>query len=84
MKALVVFESMFGNTKEIAEAIAEGLRDTLETECLEVGQAPAPWEDIDLLVVGGPTHQFGLSRPDSRKGAITETDEPHFAWHRNP
>lgn len=76
MKALVVFESMFGNTKEIAEAIAEGLRDTMETECLEVGQAPSPRDDIDLLVVGGPTHQFGLSRPDSRKGAISETDEP--------
>ena len=76
VKALVVFESMFGNTKEIAEAIAAGMNDSLMTECLEVGHAPASPEGVDLLVVGGPTHQFGLSRPDSREGATSETERP--------
>lgn len=76
MNALLVFESMFGNTKDVAEAIAEGLRETFVTECLEVGRAPSLVEGTDLLIVGGPTHQFGLSRPDSRKGAASETDEP--------
>ena len=75
MRALVVFESMFGNTKAIAEAIAEGLGETLETESVEVGHAPVSLLGYDLLIVGGPTHQFGLSRPDSRKGAASETDE---------
>ncbi len=75
MKALVVFESMFGNTGEIAEAIAAGMNETIETECLEVGCAPVSPERFALLVVGGPTHQFGLSRPDSRKGAASETEE---------
>jgi hypothetical protein len=76
VRALVVFESMFGNTKGIAEAIAEELGRIMETECLEVGLAPVAPEGFDLLIVGGPTHQFGLSRPDSRKGASSETEEP--------
>lgn len=76
MKALVVYESMFGNTKTIAEAIAVGMSETIDAECVEVGGAPVSPEGFDLLVVGGPTHQFGLSRPDSRKGATSETEEP--------
>ena len=76
MKALVVFESMFGNTKAIAEAVAGGLGETLEIESFEVGHAPLSLPGYDLLIVGGPTHQFGLSRPDSRKGAASEADEP--------
>ncbi len=76
MKALVVFESMFSSTKEIAEAIAAGMGESIETESAGVGGAPVPPEGFDLLVIGGPTHQFGLSRPDSRKGAASEREEP--------
>ena len=76
MKALVVYESMFGNTEAIAEEIAAGMNETIDTECVEVGGAPASPEGFDLLIVGGPTHQFGLSRPDSRKGAASEVEEP--------
>ena len=76
MKALVVYESMFGNTQSIAEEIVAGMSETIDAECVEVGGAPALPEGLDLLVVGGPTHQFGLSRPDSRKGATSETEEP--------
>ena len=41
MKALVVYESMFGNTEEVARAVADGLRERLEVEVVEVGDAPA-------------------------------------------
>lgn len=61
--ALVVFESMFGNTAEVARAVARGLDDHAPTEVVEVGAASARLaEDVDLVVVGGPTHAFGLSR----------------------
>jgi flavodoxin len=40
MDALVVYESMFGNTEEIAKAIAEGLSTRLRTEVAEAGRAP--------------------------------------------
>jgi Flavodoxin len=76
MRALVVFESMFGNTKMIAEAIAEGLAERMRVEALEVGVAPTRLDDdIDLLVVGGPTHAFGLSRPQTRQDAARQATQ---------
>jgi flavodoxin len=41
MKALVVYESMWGNTEEVAPAIAAGLRELMEVTLAEVGAAPA-------------------------------------------
>jgi hypothetical protein len=70
MRALVVYESMFGNTERIAYAIARGLATEMTTETVEVSHAPAdPTRDIDLLVIGGPTHGLGLSRPATRAKA---------------
>ena len=70
MPALVVYESMFGNTKRIALAIAEGIASKLPVETVEVADAPEDiGADIDLLVVGGPTHAHGMSSPGSRASA---------------
>lgn len=75
MHAVVVYESMFGNTRRIAEEIAAGLAVHGTVDCFEVGSAPvAP--DADLLVVGAPTHAFGLSRPSSRHNAAGKTTDP--------
>lgn len=69
-KALVVFESMWGNTEQVARAVADGLASTMEVEVCEVGAAPAaPAADVDLLVVGGPTHAFSMSRASTRDDA---------------
>lgn len=76
MHALVVYESLYGNTKQIAEAIAEGLTSECDVEITEVGEAPAALSDVDLLVVGGPTHQFGLSRKSSRQQGADDHDAP--------
>lgn len=76
-RALVVFESMFGNTAEVARAVARGLDDHVTTEVVEVGTAPARLaEDVDLVVVGGPTHAFGLSRPSTRQDAAERRQHP--------
>jgi hypothetical protein len=73
MRAVVVYESMFGNTKTIAEAVADGLSAVLPVELVEVGDAPAVLaDDVELLVVGGPTHALGLSRPDTRRTALQQ------------
>ncbi|MCP2293557.1 flavodoxin domain-containing protein [Nocardia amikacinitolerans] len=77
MRARVVYESMFGNTAKIAEAIAQGLREHAEVEVVNVmaaGEVPAP--TVDLLVVGGPTHALGLSRQLTRRDAAKLTDAP--------
>lgn len=70
MKAVVIYESMFGNTRLVAEAIAEGMAHYAAVELYEVSQAPHSIPaDVDVLVVGGPTHAFGLSRPQTRHDA---------------
>jgi hypothetical protein len=78
VKALIVFESMFGNTEELARAVARGLvADRVEVSLIGVSAAAdldlAP---IDLLVVAAPTHAFSLSRPQTRADAVTRGAEP--------
>ncbi|MFQ6399162.1 flavodoxin family protein [Nocardia sp. KC 131] len=77
MRARVVYESMFGNTAAIAEAIAQGLAEHASVEILTVvAAAEVPAQPVDLLFVGGPTHALGLSRTRTRRDAETRTDAP--------
>lgn len=70
MKTVVVYESMFGNTRVVAAAIAEGLERVGHVVILPVGEVtPDVLTGVDLLVVGGPTHVHGMTRPSSRKAA---------------
>lgn len=70
MKALVVYESMFGNTEVIGKAIADGLSSRMSVDMIEVGAAPIVLgDDVELLLVGGPTHAFGMSRQGTRQSA---------------
>lgn len=73
MRALIVVESWFGNTRAIAGAVAEGLGGFMTVDVSEVGDAPARVApDVDLVVVGGPTHAFGMSRPSTRREAARQ------------
>lgn len=75
--ALVVYESMFGNTQTIAVAVADGLSVRMSVDLVEVGAAPsAVAADVDLLVVGGPTHAFGMTRPNTRQDAAKQAGRP--------
>lgn len=77
MRALVIYESMYGNTRSVAEAIGDGLFERAEVTVMEVGTAPlAVPVDVGLLVVGGPTHAFGMSRASTREDAATHTSAP--------
>ncbi len=70
MRAVIIYESMFGSTKKVAEAIAEGLADCAEVSVVPVTSADARVLDgADLVVVGGPTHTHGMSRPSTRRMA---------------
>lgn len=56
MKQLVIFDSVFGNTHEIAQAIAKGMGAPAPVAVSEVQLA---WlEDTSVLVVGSPTRGF--------------------------
>lgn len=72
MKAVVVYESMWGNTEQVARAIAAGLVDTMAVDVVDVSDAPQDPADADLLVLGGPTHAFSMSRPQTRTDAASQ------------
>jgi hypothetical protein len=73
MRAKVIYESMFGNTRDIAEAIGEGLSASSAVEVVEVGSADRDLgPSVHLLVIGGPTHAFGLSRTKTREDAARQ------------
>ncbi|MEV5408794.1 flavodoxin domain-containing protein [Thermopolyspora sp. NPDC052614] len=77
MYALVLYESMFGNTQQVARSIADGLAAVMRVETMEIGAAPSTVpEDVDLLVVGGPTHAFSMTRPSTRESAAQQAREP--------
>jgi hypothetical protein len=77
MRAVVVYESMYGNTHMVADAIAAGLRTALNVSVVPVAQAGAAvLADADLVVVGGPTHAHGMSRAATRKAAVQAADNP--------
>ena len=73
-QAMVIFESMFGNTEQVAHAVAEGLESKgVRTEVVEVSVAPAEIpSSVELLIVGAPTHAFSLSRPKTRVEAVRQ------------
>ena len=67
MSICVVHESLFGNTAEVARAVARGLgdaqvRDVVSTTASDV-------EGFDLVVLGGPTHAFSMTRRSTREDA---------------
>jgi Flavodoxin len=71
VRALIVYESMFGNTEQVARAIAAGLRESLDISMADVSETPAAAADeADLIVAGGPTHAFSMSRMNTREDAI--------------
>jgi hypothetical protein len=77
MKALVVFESLWGNTELVAQAIAGALREAMVVDVVGVDSAPATVEGYALVVVGGPTHAFSMSRAGTRADAVAQRGAPH-------
>ena len=80
MNVLIVHESMFGNTHQIASAIAEGMRQggaDGDVRVVHVDDAPTTiGDDVGLLLVGGPTHGFSMTRPQTRQDATTKGATP--------
>jgi hypothetical protein len=85
MRAVVVYESMFGDTRQIAEAIGDGLGLNFEATVVAVDRLTTDQlRGIDLLVVGGPTHVRGLSRPKTREGAVSQASKPESGIDLEP
>lgn len=86
MKAVVVYESLWGNTAAIARAIAEGLGP--EARALSTAEASSEAiADADLIVAGAPVHSMSLptdkSREWARTGALGPGGAPPDLSHPN-
>lgn len=85
MHALVVYESMYGNTHVIADAVADGIGRQAEVRVLPVGAVtPELLEWADLVVVGGPTHVHGMARARTRDGAREAAAKPESGLTIDP
>jgi hypothetical protein len=82
MTAVVIYESMYGCTRQISDAIARGIGRHRGVVVVPVREAtPEALAGAELVVVGGPTHIHTVSRPSSRKAAVTaagKADGPHL------
>ena len=67
-RALVVFESMFGDTERVARAVAQGLGLTMDVDVRRAAPE-VTLAGVDLVVVGGPTHAFSMTRGSTRRSA---------------
>lgn len=93
MQSLVIYASRSGNTRTVADAIAESLRRHGPVEVLAVESAPARIpEGTDLLVLGGPTEGHGMSEPmkayvdrlesESVRGVASAVFDTRLDWPR--
>jgi hypothetical protein len=85
MRALVVYESMYGNTHAVATGIAAGLHATHEVTLVPVTCATRELVmTADLIVVGGPTHMHGMSTMASRRTAAETARKPGSGLTMDP
>lgn len=77
MNAVVIYESMFGGTRQVGEAIAQGLEGMgFTTSVVAASDAPVDLTAYRLVVVGAPTHAHSMPRASSRRQAAE--------WAQNP
>src|SRR5437868_1516625 len=71
MNTLVVYDSQYGNTARIAQAIADTLRAFGQAQALRVDPAhPVSFQEVDLLILGSPTQGM---RPTPAMQSLLET-----------
>lgn len=74
MKAVVVYESLWGNTASVARAIAEGIGP--DARAMSTAEAtPTAIAGADLIVAGGPVFAFQLSS-DRARDSIRQRPDP--------
>jgi flavorubredoxin len=61
MLTVVIYDSSFGNTARIAQAIGHGAATLGEVRVLSAGEVEGQADHPDLLFVGGPTQRHHMS-----------------------
>ena len=77
MKTLVVYDSVYENTRTIAQAIGDAIPG--EVEVLHEGHVnTGDLETVDLLIIGSPTH--GAMPTEAVQGLIARIGSPTATW----
>lgn len=67
LKGIIVYQSKWGNCKQVAEAIAKGLaKSGHEVDVMPVASAGNPDAALDFIAIGGPTHMAKATKPITR------------------
>lgn len=91
MNALVVFDSQYGNTAQVARAIAAELEQAAVVRVASVRDSvEIDPTGVDLLLIGGPTQGHGISPPlrlwldgvppDAFEGIPAATFDTRLRW----
>lgn len=63
-RGVVIYDTRFGNTEEIAGALARGIRRHIEADCLNIKDVDlGKLSDYTLIAMGAPTEAFSASKP---------------------
>jgi len=73
MKTLVVYDSVYGNTKTIAQAIGDAIPGAVQVLHVDEVEAGDP-ETVDLFIVGSPTH--GAFPTEAVQGLLGQVGAP--------
>ncbi len=81
MKGIVVFDSVYGNTKRVAQAIAEQIRaDGHSADALNLGEIEVKMVEADFMFVGSPTR---MGRPTKKAKAFVDGLDVQY-WKNRP
>src|SRR5262245_6423175 len=90
MRTVVVYESQYGNTAEVARAIAAELESLGPVDLCVIQEQMPPLNGAALLVVGGPTQGHGVSKvfhaalegldSDSLQGVLGAAFDTRLKW----
>ena len=75
MKVTVLYDSVFGNTEQVAQAIGAALTSQADVDVLRVGDVqPGFWTGLDALIVGSPTRAFSPTPATKTRRIANEGD----------
>ena len=81
MRVVIGYESMYGTTRRVAEAIGTGFAADDQVSVVPIAEASQKLDHVDVVVVGVPTHVHGLPKPTTRRaaleGASTRFEDEH-------
>ena len=90
MKTLVLFDSKFGNTEQIARAIGAALEQSGSVDVRSISEMAQLAPGIELLVVGGPTQAHGVNSalktfldglpPEALRGTAAAAFDTRLRW----